>query len=197
MKRLFLDPSETLSTCNEKKCEGCEVFNKLVCHFNGKQLLLFVTLALPLFIIGGVVITLTGVLWLIGFVALFVAFFTVVEIRVICSHCPHYAEGGKTLKCWANHGSPKLWKYRPGSMYLWEKVVFLGGFFLLILYPVPFFVLGNLYWLLSIYVLLLGAFAVVLRSKFCTRCINFACPLNRVEEQTRHSFRQKNPDSWC
>ncbi|GAJ20475.1 unnamed protein product, partial [marine sediment metagenome] len=25
-----------------------------------------------------------------------------------------------TLKCWANYGSPKLWKYRPGPMSLNE-----------------------------------------------------------------------------
>lgn len=197
MKRVFLDPSKTLSTCIAEKCEGCDVSTKLVCHFSGKQLLLFITLALPLFIIGGVVIMLKDALWLIGFIVLFIAFFTVVEIRVICSHCPHYAEDGRTLKCWANHGSPKLWKYRPSQMRLWEKIVFLGGFLILVLYPVPFFVLGGFYWLLAIYALLLVVFALVLRTLFCTRCINFACPLNRVDEETRNIFRKKNPDSWC
>ena len=33
--------------------------------------------------------------------------------------------GTKTLKCWANYGSPKLWKYRPGPMSLAEKTVFI------------------------------------------------------------------------
>lgn len=195
--KLFLDPDKTLSTCNAESCEVCNVASKLVCHFSITQLLFFIALALPLFIIGGVVIVLTSPLWMVGFLVLFVVFFTVVEIRVVCCHCPHYAEDGKTLKCWANHGSPKLWKYRPGPMYLWEKIVFLGGFFVLVLYPVPFFVLSSLYWLLAIYAFLLGVFAVVLRSKFCTRCINFACPLNRVDEKTRHTFREKNPKTWC
>jgi hypothetical protein len=42
--------------------------------------------------------------------------FGLLEIRVMCSHCPHYAEAGRLLKCWANYGSPKLWAYRPGPM---------------------------------------------------------------------------------
>ncbi len=32
------------------------------------------------------------------------------------------------LKGWANYGMPKLWKYRPGPMTFWEKVIFCTGF---------------------------------------------------------------------
>ena len=55
--------------------------------------------------------------WMTVFtIALCVGFFGFIETRVLCSHCPHYAEEGASLRCWANYGSPKLFKYRPGPM---------------------------------------------------------------------------------
>ena len=50
-----------------------------------------------------------------------------IEIRVLCSHCPYYAEEGRILHCLANHGTIKLWKYHPEPMRFWEKLGFLGG----------------------------------------------------------------------
>ena len=196
MAKMFLKSNMPLSTCIAESCEGCELSNKVVCHFNGKQLLLFLMIPIPTFILGAIAIILTKAIWITGIAVLFVAYFGFFEIRAMCSHCPHYAEDCKSLKCWANYGAPKIWKYHPGPMKPWEKIVFAGGGIALILYPVPFFIIGNFYLLLAIYVVLVIIGAVILHTQFCNRCINFACPLNRVDEETRISFRKMNPMSW-
>jgi hypothetical protein len=41
---------------------------------------------------------------LIPWLILIIGYFGFVEIRVMRSHCPHYAEEGGSLKCWANYG---------------------------------------------------------------------------------------------
>ena len=53
MSKMFLDPSQPLHTCKEENCDGCHVSEKLVCHFNGKQLGMFLAMFLPLFGLGG------------------------------------------------------------------------------------------------------------------------------------------------
>lgn len=69
------------------------------------------------------------------------SYFGLIEIRVMCSHCPHYAEPEiKSLKCWTNYGSPKLWKYRPGPMSIIEKTIFIAGFLIMLL-PLVFILL--------------------------------------------------------
>ena len=82
-----------------------------------------------------------GQWWFILWIGIIVLYFGGVEIRVMCSHCPHYAENGLTLSCWANHGMPKLWKFKPGPMSFLEKVVFLGGFAAVWGYPIIFFII--------------------------------------------------------
>jgi len=129
----------------------------------------------------------------------FFGFFGFVEIRVMCSHCPHYAEEGSSLKCWANHGSPKLWKYRPGPMSTAENIVFFGGIVAVWGYPLPFFFVGGLWFLLGLYILLSAGFFVTLKMFLCSQCMNFACPLNGVPEPVRNRFFDRNPlvaDAW-
>jgi hypothetical protein len=125
-------------------------------------------------------------------VAIIVAFFGFIEIRVMCSHCPHYAENGSSLGCWANHGSPKLWKYRPGPMSTTENLAFFGGLVVVWGYPVTFFIIGGLWFLLILYVFLTTSFFVTLKMFLCSKCINFACPLNGVPEKTRLKFFERN-----
>lgn len=80
-----------------------------------------------------------------------IAFFGFIEIRVMCSHCPHYAESPTSLKCWANYGSPKLWQYRPGPMSLVEKAVFFIGFAIVWGYPALLLMTGKQLFLLLVY----------------------------------------------
>ena len=120
----FLDPSKPIITCTASVCTDCPVKDSVHCHFRPKELVHFLLIALPGFLIGGAGV-LTSRAWpLAVWVAIIVGFFGFLEIRVMCSHCPHYAELGTSLKCWANYGSPKLWKYRPGPMAIAEKIIF-------------------------------------------------------------------------
>jgi hypothetical protein len=149
---------------------------------------------MPAFLVGGAGILASGLTPLLIWIAIIVVYFNVVENRVMCSHCPHYAEEGKSLKCWANYGSPKLWKYRPGPMSLMEKTVFLGGFVVVWGYPLWFLVAGGLWFPLGLYVLLTTGFFVTLKRFLCTQCMNFACPLNGVPDQVRRAFWLRNPE---
>ncbi len=200
MPEKFLDPKKPLSTCKETSCDGCDMPGKVVCHFTGKQLARFLLAMLPAFTLGIVLIVLNNPINLISWLGLCVIFFGFVEIRVMCSHCPHYAEPGlKSLKCWANYGSPKKWKYRPGPMSMTEKFFFFLGFFVIVFFPV---VLGlrahGNYWVVG-YALALIFAILMLRNYFCNRCMNFACPLNRVDREIRRKFFEKNPvvnEAW-
>jgi hypothetical protein len=139
MSKLFLDPGKPLHTCKAEKCIDCEVSDKLNCHFNIKQLVRFLLIVFPSFIVAGIIIFKFNPFLLIPWIILILSYFGFVEIRVMCSHCPHYAEPDvKTLKCWANYGSPKLWKYRPGPMSFNEKIVFYLGFIIILSYPIIF-----------------------------------------------------------
>lgn len=123
-----------------------------------------------------------------------IGYFGFVEIRVMCSHCPHYAEEGSSLKCWANYGSLKIWKYRPGPMTFWEKVLFLAGFAFVWGYPLFFLISFFQWFLLIVYLLTIAGFFMTLRAFLCSQCMNFACPLNTVKNEVRGDFFERNPE---
>lgn len=148
MKSLFLDPRKPLSTCSAAACEACPLHNRLQCHFGGRELVRFFGIAFPPFILGGIGIARANAWLLLPWVGLLVVYFGFVEIRVMCSHCPHYAEpGSKSLQCWANYGSPKLWKYHPGPMTRNERIVFYTGLVVIAGYPLAFLI-GAAQWAL-------------------------------------------------
>jgi hypothetical protein len=121
-------------------------------------------------------------------------YFGFIEIRVMCSHCPHYAEPSlKVLHCWANYGSPKLWKCHPGPMSLLEKLLFLVGLFWILLLPLPLLIMNQMYVYSAGYVVVLIIWKVFLRVFYCSRCINLACPYNVVKKDVKKDFLEKNP----
>ena len=196
---LFLDPNKPLATCVAETCENCPVSDRLHCHFAMRDLVHFLLIVFPGFLLGGYGIYNVSGQMLIPWLAIIVAYFGFVEIRVMCSHCPHYAEEGKSLKCWANYSSAKLWKYRPRPMTSREKVVFLGGFVLVWGFPIVFLAYGLQLFLLLVYLVTVAGFFMTLKSFLCTQCINFACPLNRVGEDVRALFFERNPriaEAW-
>jgi hypothetical protein len=193
MSKMFLDPNKPLHTCKFESCNNCEVSEKLNCHFDIKQLIRFLIIAFPPFIIGGIIIFRFNFLLLIPWIIIILSYFGLIEIRVMCSHCPHYSEPDTgTLKCWANYGSPKYWKYRPGPMSLNEKAIFYLGFIVIFIYPVIFFILENSYILLGLYVISIIIFKLLLNKYYCSCCINFACPFNNVDKEIRNIFFSKN-----
>ncbi len=189
----FPDPTVPIATCTATSCTDCPVSAKVHCHFQLKDLLHFLLISLPGFLLGGAVIYSYSQWSFALYLAFTIGFFGLLEIRVMCSHCPHYAEEGKTLSCWANHGSPKLWKYRPGPMSKAERFLFFGGLVLIWGLPSPFFVLTGSWLLLALYILTNTAFFVTLKIFFCSKCINFACPLNGVDQDGKKMFFERNP----
>jgi hypothetical protein len=189
----FLDSNNPIATCISETCNNCSVSNDLHCHFTLRDLIHFLLIAFPSFLLGGAGIFYISGLMLIPWLVLIIGYFGFVEIRVMCSHCPHYAEEGSTLKCWANYGSPKIWKYRPGPMTYWEKVMFFVGFALVWGYPLVFLIYGFQLFLLSVYLITVAGFFMTLRTFLCSQCINFACPLNTVSDTIRGAFFNRNP----
>lgn len=191
--KLFLDPNKPLATCQSDSCDDCAVSGHLHCHFSLKDWIHFLLIAFPPFFLGGAGINQVNGWFLFPWIIFIIAFFGFIEIRVMCSHCPHYAEDVTSLKCWANYGSPKWWKYRPGPMTFLEKTIFFGGFIIVWGYPLPYLIIGNYFFLLIVYTMTTGGFFMTLSHFLCTQCINFACPLNRVDEKMRNQFLAKNP----
>ena len=190
----FIDPTKPIKTCHSETCHDCTVRDVLHCHFTLKDLIHFYLIVLPTFLLGGAGICYIGGWWLIPWLIIIIGYFGFVEIRVMCSHCPHYAEEGSSLKCWANYGSPKIWKYRPGPMTFGEKAMFLIGFALVWGYPLPFLISGLQMFLLIVYPITVAGFFMTLRTFLCSQCMNFACPLNSVNIEVRRDFFRRNPE---
>lgn len=192
--KMFLDTEKPLSTCKEEDCKGCDVQGQVFCHFTPKKLLIFLSLGMPFMILGGICTFLYSAWVFAAWVLVVLSYFCVFEIRALCSHCPHYAEPGlHSLKCWANYGSPKLWKYHPGPLKAWEKVVFVGGGCIIFILPMAAAVLSGVYVLLAISVVLVIAWVFIMGRFYCLRCMNFACPFNRVPKDVRDCFFNHNP----
>lgn len=47
---LFIDPDKPIRTCASENCDGCDVADKLHCHFSATDLVHFMTLVFPLLI---------------------------------------------------------------------------------------------------------------------------------------------------
>ena len=193
MPGAFLDVTQPLQTCVAGDCRGCSVNGRVHCHFTARDLTTFLAACFPGLIVGGVGIALVDAWWLAPWLLGMALFFGLVEIRVMCSHCPHYAEPGSSLRCWANYGSPKLWKYRPGPMSGVEKAVFFAGLAFIWGYPMVVSALGGEWIVLVVFAAASVAFAVVLQRSFCSHCMNFACPLNRVGDDVKVAFFAHNP----
>lgn len=80
-----------------------------------------------------------------------------------------------------------------------EKTIFFGGFSIVWGYPLPFLIIGKQLLLLVAYSITTIGFFMTLINFMCSQCMNFACPLNRVDEKVRSQFLDKNPivaEAW-
>lgn len=196
-------------------CANCAIQDKLACRWDRKILSGFHAIAFPPVLIAifgiAVVGVLTGVWWfLIAYVIYLFAMFGVFEIRFLCSHCPYYAEESRVLHCLGNHKNPKLWRYHPEPMSKFER--FMMRFLNATIYFVfPLSVMGYGIWFLYLQyaeyglIALLGltgiaiaslitstSFVSTLRIFFCSRCVNFPCPLNTVAKPVVDEYLTKN-----
>lgn len=217
------NPHRICTWDDEANCVGCDLRGELNCRWDSKVLKFFIAKEMPPVIIAvfGMVLAgiATGLWWpLVAFAIACIALWGAgIETRILCSHCPFYAEESKTLHCLALHGSPKWWRYRPHPMNRVEKATLISFFSILLLLPI----LAEAYgiWFISAryaefgLVALLGMIGITLATiiggllwlfimsyAFCSSCINFSCPLNRVPRSTVNKYLEKNPvmkDAWA
>jgi len=201
---------------NESVCIDCSLQKQLGCRLNTRDFPFFVLNQIPSLVMslfGFVLIgLLIGAWWpLIAFVVGCTALWGLgIETRILCSHCPYWAEDSKTLHCWALTGSPKLWRYRPEPMNKLEKATLLIFFSFIVFFPV--FVEAYGIWFMAVNYAEFGLYALlgmigvttatliaglqflyILIYHFCSRCVNFSCPLNQVPKPTVDKYLEKNP----
>lgn len=182
------------------ECAGCPLGERLKCRFDKADLFHFMALfggfAFPAVI--GIVLGGYG-RWLLGWAAFCLIFFELWEIRILCSHCPYYAEAGRTLHCIANYGSLKLWRYHPEPISRAEKLQLWIGFAILFGYPFLFLLLGG-QWAFAFLAFWGGVlFFWTLRRYTCSQCVNFSCPLNTVPQEVVDEYLRRNPtmrEAW-
>jgi hypothetical protein len=190
-----LDPLVPCTWQPDSICKGCPTDGKLMCRFDRLDLVHFFMIFLP-FGVTAIAGTLRAgygrFLWAWLAYALF--FFFIWEARVLCRHCPYWAETGSVLHCHANYGVVKIWKYQPGPMSRWEKIQFALGALLLIGFPFPFLLAGHevLLALIALSTVVSGGF--ILWKNVCTRCIHFSCPANAVPKPLVDAYLRQNPD---
>ncbi|PXF61968.1 MAG: hypothetical protein C4B59_01700 [Candidatus Methanogaster sp.] len=195
-------------------CANCTIQDELSCRWDRKVLSGFHAIAFPptIMAIFGIAFVgfLTGVWWLLITYLVYLFAMFGFEIRFLCSHCPYYAEESKILHCLGNHGSPKLWRYHPEPMNKFER--FMMRFLVAtIFFVLPLSVMGYGIWFLYLQyaeyglIALLGltgvaiaslitstSFVSTLKIFFCSRCVNFSCPLNTVPKPVVDEYLMKN-----
>ncbi len=209
-------------TIDEKSdCPNCIIYEKLNCKFEKKYLAGFLTYIIPFFftslfgmIYAGI---LTGIwFFLIIYICFLVLFFSIIEIRILCRHCPYYAREGKTIHCHANEGLPRIWQYSPKPLTRLEKI----SFIICLLFFGSFPIFTEIYgiWIIFIDYTIYGVFTLLgligitiatliailawfsgLRLFFCPNCVNFSCPLNRVPKSVVDAYLEINPhikEAW-
>ncbi|HDR06775.1 MAG TPA: hypothetical protein ENN88_03995 [Candidatus Coatesbacteria bacterium] len=204
----------TCTTDPAAPCGTCGLAGRLLCKWDARALRAFLVPAISLCLLGLGAMALTGLLsgawWpLAAYGAFMVFFFPVFEIRILCSHCPFYAGEGFMLRCPANHGAPRLWRYRPGPMRVWEKAALLAGFAVFGGAPLAtgtyniIITAGAGYGAITLAAMsglaaatLFVGFSlyVLLRGHVCPRCVNFSCPLNLTPETLKREYLRLNPE---
>lgn len=177
----------------ETGCKGSGLNGRLMCRYQFRDTLHFFLIILPFFTtsIGGMITAGFG-WWLFGWLGYMLFFFFVWEARVLCSHCPYWAEERRILRCHANYGVIKIWRYHPEPMSKSEQVQFIIGVLIFLLYPLVFTAVGGQFLLAGIGLVSAASFGYLLYSEICNRCVNFSCPLNNVPEEVRKAYLEKN-----
>lgn len=199
-ERQSRNPYDVCTWRPEEACAGCSLAGHLECRFDLGTLLHFVGMFAVFAIPACMGVIVSGYGWyLLGWLAFALIFFELWEIRILCSHCPYYAEKGTVLHCPANYGSLKVWRYHPEPMSRAEKVQLWIGFAILGGYPFPFLLLGGQYLWASAALWGLVMFFWTLRRNTCRRCVNLSCPLNAVPEDVARAYLDRNPvmkEAW-
>ncbi|UCH56953.1 MAG: hypothetical protein JSV18_06335 [Candidatus Bathyarchaeota archaeon] len=216
-----INPHNVCTWGDREDCATCSLHGRLNCRWEAGKLARFAAIALPFMTVSalGVILTWTQTgNW--GFPAayliLLTLFFTLVEARILCRHCPFYARSGRTIRCHANHGLPKAWSYDPKPLNGYERYGLLLCFSFLGFFPIiaeaygywhsianPSFQGANQYlvWagIILVNLVMLISFFYLLRRLSCPHCVNFSCPLNRTPIALREEYLKRNTvmkDAW-
>jgi hypothetical protein len=178
----------------ESECAACAVHGRLKCRFKPRHLAFFYLLCGFYFTPALIGVYRAGFGWsLLGWLGIGVVFFGFWEIRILCSHCPYYAEPGPLLRCIGNYGLPKFWRYHPEPISRSEKVQFIIGLLLVFGYPFPFLFLGGQLLFATLTAGGLVLFFAGLLIFTCPKCINFSCLLNRAPQEVVKEYLDRNP----
>ena len=179
----------------ESFCSNCTLSTNLMCRYDRRDTLHFFMLILPFFVvsIGGMVTAGYG-WWLFGWLAYMLFFFFVWEARVLCSHCPYWAEDSRILHCHANFGVIKIWRFSPEPMSKSEGIQFIIGALIFIFYPLIFCIMGGQYLVAGIGFASAISFGYLFYRNICSRCVNFSCPLNNVPHEMLKAYQERNVD---
>jgi hypothetical protein len=175
-------------------CQACQTNGRLMCRLDRKDMVNFFMIILPFGVTAIAGNIRAGYGWyLLLWLAYSLFFFFVWEARVLCRHCPYWSEVGTILRCHANYGVIKIWKYQPGPMSRLEKIQFGIGALIWIVFPLPFLLMGREYLLALIAVSAAISGMFILRRNVCSQCINFSCPMNIVPKQLVDAYLRRNP----
>jgi hypothetical protein len=194
-------PSETCISKKDSDCNNCSLQSHLDCHFNVKKLLRFASSFFFIVFVGGLGLFFNGfflelTIFLLILLIYGIIFFEFWEIRILCSHCPFYAEKGRFLRCYGNYGSFKAWKYHPEPISKSEKYQLIIGFvllFLIVSIPLIFFVIYQLFYWIIAFSLGFVIFLFIIKKYHCARCFNFSCLFNSKPKEVVDEFLKHNP----
>ena len=79
----FLDPNKPIATCISETCDNCTVSNALHCHFTLRDLIHFLLIVFPCFLLGGAGIYHISRWMLIPWLILIIGYFGFVERKKI------------------------------------------------------------------------------------------------------------------
>jgi len=210
------NPHDLCTWNDDADCGSCPDHYQLRCKWQWRLLVAFFMLYLPFLVSGwfGMAMTakFSGAWWyMVVYFAFYIVFFGFFEIRILCSHCPYYGgESGFSLRCIANNGAMKLWKYHPEPMNRFERTslvigfIFLGGFPVFVNFYGVYYVAMNyaafsqaaLLGMIGMAVVTLASsltFFTALNIYVCSGCVNFSCPLNKVPKDAVDEYLRRNP----
>jgi hypothetical protein len=176
------------------ECANCSIVGRLKCRYSSGDLFHFLGTLLSFLLPALIGVIVSGYGWyILGWMGLAIFFFGFWEIRILCSHCPFYAEKGTTLHCIANYGCPKFWKYHPEPISTSEKIQLVLGFVIMGGYPFPFLILGKQFILFLLAAWGLVMFFWALKKYTCSKCVNLSCLLNGVPKEVADEYLKRNP----
>jgi hypothetical protein len=197
-----------------KVCIGCELGDDLNCRFDEELVRCFRNRHYPFRALQLIVVTMTSLLVGFLFAIVLILNFTVIETYYLCRHCPFYEKEGKTLQCITLKGMPRIWKFNPTPIKRSGKIgmAVIGGF--IDLFPIVITAYATwtmistgadvsqviLYAGLTVIALIAaGYLGKFLGDNYCTKCVNLSCMMNKVPEELKQRYLEKNPEmleSW-